>query len=338
MADSLDLIAPDRREAARAALREAFGPRAPRDLRLLKGGVSGAAIYQVRLGERFCVLRLEPRRIPLHHRERGFACMRAAAQAGVAPAVHYADAAAAVAIMDFVEARPLAEHPGGPAGLVRELGGLVARLQAAPLFPPLHDGGDIVAFMLAALGAAGSMAPGLLAAHAEGLARLRAVIPWDPSSLVSSHNDPNPRNMLFDGARVWLVDWELGFRNAPLFDLAILSTELAPTPQLQDVLLAAALGRAPDAPLRARLAVTRLLTRLYYGCVVLESLADARAAPETSLDALTPTEFAAAAAGGALAPGSPEIARAFGKMSLAAFLAGLRDPALDETLSLAAQG
>src|SRR5438876_2484253 len=140
--------------------------------------------------------------------------------------------------------------------------------------------------MLDALTASGLFGPGLLDPHVEGLARLRTALPWDPSSLVSSHNDPNPRNMLYDGVRVWLVDWELAFRNDPLFDIAILGAELAPAADLQDILLAAALGRPPDPPLRARLRVMRVLTRLYYGCVVLESLAGTRAAPETSLDAL----------------------------------------------------
>jgi len=62
--------------------------------------------------------------------------------------------------------------------------------------------------------------------HLEGFETIRAAYPWDASALVSSHNDPNPRNILFDGQRLWLVDWELRFRNDPLTDIAILMQEL----------------------------------------------------------------------------------------------------------------
>jgi aminoglycoside phosphotransferase (APT) family kinase protein len=301
----------------------------------LQGGVSGALIWRVDVGGRAYVLRLEPERIALPHRQRGYACMTAAADAGVAPPVRYADPAAGVAVMDFIDGRPLSEHPGGAAGLVRELGTLIARLRATPLFPPLSDSGDIVATLLAALCGSGLFTPELLDRHTEGLARIRAACPWDPASLVSSHNDPNPRNMLFDGRRVWLVDWELAFRNDPLFDVAILTTELATTAELEDMLVAAAFSRPSDPALQARLVATRLLTRLFYGCIALEALAGPpRAAPEPSLDALTPAGFRHAVAEGRLGTGS-QIAWAFGKMSLAAFIDGLSAPGIDEALALA---
>jgi aminoglycoside phosphotransferase (APT) family kinase protein len=335
MAEGLGLIPAGRRKAAREALAAAFGARPVVGWRLLQGGVSGALIWRVEVGERSYVLRLEPERVALNHRQRGYACMTAAAAVGVAPAVHYADPVAGVAIIDFVEARPLSEHPGGSAGLARALGDLIARIQATPPFPLLTAEADVIAALLANLDASRLLAPGLLDRHAEGLARIRAACPLHPSSFVSSHNDPNPRNMLFDGQRVWLVDWELAFRNDPLFDIAILTTELAATPDLEDLLVAAWAGRPSDPTLRARLAVTRLLTRLFYGCIALEAFAGVpRSAPETSLEALTPAGFRDAVAEGRLAGGS-EIAWAFGKMSLAAFVAGLAAPGFEPALARA---
>jgi hypothetical protein len=181
------------------------------------------------------------------------------------------------------------------------------------------------------------LAPGLLDRHAAQLAAIREACPWDPAAFVSSHNDPNPRNMLFDGARVWLVDWELAFRHDPLFDLAILSLEFAATPEAEDALLAAAFGRAPDGVLRAKLALTRLLARLFYGCIALEAVAGKpRAGPESSLDALTPEAFGQAMAERRIAP--PDVPEAFGKMSLAAFMAGCSSPDFARSLAVAARG
>jgi aminoglycoside phosphotransferase (APT) family kinase protein len=311
-------------------LSKAFGPRALEVVRVLSGGASGALICRIEVAGRAYVLRLEPERIEIRHRERGYAAMCAAAAVGVAPAVRFADPVSGVAVMDFVEARPLSDHPGGTEGLVRELGGLIARVQQTPLFAPLAGPGDVVAGLLQHLANSGLFAPGLLAPHAEALARIRRIRPWAPPTLASSHNDPNPRNMIFDGARVWLVDWELACRNDPLFDLAILTLELATTPALEDVLLTTAFGQTLGPDLKAQLSLVRLLARLFYGCIALDAFADElRERPQTTLDALTPEAFRAAAP--AMSPS--RIAWAFGLMSLRAFIDGLRAPEVRVALS-----
>jgi len=40
---------------------------------------------------------------------------------------------------------------------------------------------------------------------------------------VPSHNDMNPTNVLWDGARAWLVDWDASGLTHPYYDLAVLS-------------------------------------------------------------------------------------------------------------------
>jgi aminoglycoside phosphotransferase (APT) family kinase protein len=318
-----------RAPAAQALAAAGLSPTAP--VVSLKGGVSGAPICCVEAAEGRFLLRLEPDRIALEHRARNAVCMQAAAEAGVAPAVRYSDPGAGVTVMDFIEARPLAEHPGGREAVVRELGELTARIRTGRAFPTPGDGRDPVEMLLASLASSGCFAPGLLDAHAAALARVRAVRSWDPAALAPSHNDPNPRNLISDGRRLWLIDWELACQNDLLFDLAIISTELADTPALQSILLTSAFGQAPDAARIAELGVVRLLTRLFYGCIVLESLSHApRGEPETSLAALTPAEFQAAVATGRLGADRPEAtARAFGMMSLRAFIDGVAAPAFD---------
>lgn len=74
--------------------------------------------------------------------------MRAAAAAGIAPAVLHADGDAGVAITAFVEGRPLDDFPGGPEALARALGSLAARLQAIPAFPAVADYPSVVGDML----------------------------------------------------------------------------------------------------------------------------------------------------------------------------------------------
>jgi len=58
-----------------------------------------------------------------------------------------------------------------------------------------------------------------------------------PVRLVYCHNDLLPANFLDDGERLWLLDWEYGGLNSPLFDLANLASNSRFDPVLEDRLL-----------------------------------------------------------------------------------------------------
>ena len=68
------------------------------------------------------------------------------------------------------------------------------------------------------LRAAGSRMVSSLPKFAEAAERLeRAQVPLP---LVFGHNDLLPTNVMDDGKRLWLIDWEYGGFNSPMFDLA----------------------------------------------------------------------------------------------------------------------
>lgn len=285
---------------------------------------ASAAIYRIEVDGRPWLLRLESlQRDEVRDPHRAYACMRNAAEAGIAPAVLHADAVAGVAIMAFVAGRPLDGFPGGSAALARALGALASRLQATPLFPPVADYPAIVGGMLERLQAT-SLYGSLLDPHRDGFERLREAYPWDESTLVSSHNDPHPGNILFDGERLWLIDWETAYRNDPAVDLAIMTMYRAGTPELQEALLQAWGGRPSDPLLRARVSVMRELAKLFYGCANgLHLTATRPDLVETDLSAPTPAQFSAAIRDGRLVQNSPEAQRIGGKVALRAFLEGV---------------
>lgn len=306
---SLDALPEERRAAVRAALSAAFGTTSITNLTPIVGGVSGASITRFELRGRPYVLRLEPERIVLEHRQRGFVCMTSAAAIGAAPAVHYVDPAAGVSIMDFVATIPLTQYPGGAPALAHALGALMARVRATAPFPFLGAYPDVIATLLSGLGCSGLLAPASLDPLGQALDRIRAVLRWDREALVSSHNDPNPRNILFDGVRLWLNDWELASLNDPLVDLAILTNELADTPELEEALLQGSFGAEPSKAVLDRLAVIRLLVRLFYGCIVLDAFGTApRPHLDPTLVSTTPVGFRSAVSNGRLKSGAPETA------------------------------
>ena len=301
---------------------------------------ASALSYRIEVGSRPYLLRLESsRRDEVRDPHRSYVCMRAAAEAGIAPAVRYADPTAAVAITDFVPHRPMADYLRPSPDLARDLGNLVARLQAIPAFPPVTDYLTVIGSLLGRLLASDLFAPRLLDPHREGFERIREAYPWNGEALVSSHNDLNPANILFDGERLWLIDWETAYRNDPLVDVATLTIFIATSSELEAVLLQSWLGREPDRALRARLALMRILARLFYGCAASLNAAHGpeMVAPETDLSAPTRAQFAEAVEQGRMTNGSPEAQRLIGKMALASFLAGVAAPEFEEALAIVRQ-
>ena len=349
---SIDAIPAASREPARAALRAAFGQAPLVGARKLpSANVSGAAIYRIEIADRSYLLRLEPRG---HDngggggdggadRRRAYRCMAIAAQAGIAPGLRHADAQAGVAIMDFLPSLPLEDFPGGPARRAQALGGLLARLQAAELFPPRLAYPTMLAAMFDRLQQSGLFAPGLLDVHRAGFERIRLTYGWNEATHVSSHGDPHRDNIVFDGARLWLIDWETAARNDPMVDAAILTNYLATTPELENALLLAWLGRVPDALLRARLLLMRQMIRIFYACAALNRYSatmtpGAEHLPVTDLSALSPRQFMAALADGRLVLGAAATHLAGGKVDLARFMAVLATRECQEALAIVTAG
>jgi hypothetical protein len=161
----------------------------------------------------------------------------------------------------------------------------------------------------------------------ERLAQIRETYSWNRADSVSCHNDLVPANILFDGKRLWLIDWESAYRNDPLVDVAIVSDNFARTPELEAALLQAWLGRAPDDALLARFKSVRALTRLYFAGVCFSASALApRVAPDRDISAPKLSEFEHAIGTGRLTPGTPETMHALGKMFLASFSRDVRTP------------
>ena len=324
-----DTLSTEQRENVRSALAAAFGSGAIDAITPITGGASTASTFRLDAGGRRYLLRVEGQPSPLRNPHQ-YVSMRIAAEAGIAPDIHYIDEAARVAVIDFVEQQPLKTYPDGPRALAQALGELLSRVQSTPVFPTFVNYPDIVARLFAHVRRTGLFAAGLLDPHVERLELLREAYDAGLTDLVSSHNDCIPSNILFDGERLWLIDWESAYRNDPLVDVAIVLDSLVHSPELEGVLLQAWLGRAPDEALRARLELVRALTRLYYAGVVLSASAAASwVTGDADLSAPTIAEFRQAIRAGRLKTGTPETKHIMGKMFLSSFLSGADTPWLD---------
>ena len=87
---------------------------------------------------------------------------------------------------------------------------------------------------------------------------LDAPIPDDGRAPVLSHNDPNPTNMVFDGTRLVLLDWDAAGPMHPFYDLAAVAVFL----RFDDGIVRRLLSAYTGAPVAEVPEVFRALRRL----------------------------------------------------------------------------
>ena len=217
----------------------------------VEGGISNANFKVVDRG-RTCFVRIGGD-AEVHGVLRRFelASSRAAHAAGVSPDVLHAEPDALV--FDFLGGRTLRAED------VREpvmLGRIVRLVKRAHEEIPKHYRGVARAFwvfqVLRDYGRrlieeghrlSGDI-PRLMAAAEDLEARL------GPAPTVFAHHDLLAANLIDDGRRLWLVDWEYGAFGSPMFDLANLASNNQLPADLEDHLLGLYFGRPPDASLR----------------------------------------------------------------------------------------
>jgi thiamine kinase-like enzyme len=230
---------------------------------ILSGGLSNRN-FVVRDGGDAYVVRLVGGDDPAHSivRAREIAVSQAAHRAGIAPELVHAEPG--LLVLRLIEGHTLTATEVAAPAMLRRIAALLQRCHGevaahlrgpAPCFWVFHALRDYLA-ALAGHGVA-----------AERIERLRRVVAAleaavGPTRLALTHNDLMPGNLIDDGARLWLIDWEYAGFGAPLFDLASLAVDNALDEAAQETLLAAYFRRAPRATLRRRYAAMRIAAAL----------------------------------------------------------------------------
>lgn len=167
------------------------------------------------------------RDIPVHQimRFNEIAAGKAASAAGLSPEILFHDSG--ILVMDYVPGYAL------EAEQIRDeqrLGRIIELIKKCHNDVPRHLRGASVVFWIfhivrdyaATLTEGGSQHLGLLPHFLQTAQILEnAAGPFD---IVFGHNDLLPANILDDGDRLWLIDWEYGGFNTPLFDLGGLAS------------------------------------------------------------------------------------------------------------------
>jgi thiamine kinase-like enzyme len=259
-----DCMIPEEKSApVTRGLREAFGVTEFEDIRKLTKGLSSALVFRIIVRGSPYLLRIITRTDAVNDPTRQFRCMKAGAEAGLAPRVWYASIEDRISITDFVEATPFPVTDA----LVRIPRTLRALHALAP-FSPLMNYATLDGF-IRRFQAANILPKGETEEVLDGYAQVAAVYPYQDQDMVSSHSDLKPENILFDGQRVWLVDWEAAFLNDRYFDLAVVANFLVASDAEERAYLHEYFGQPPDEYQLARFFLMRQVMHMFYAAIFL---------------------------------------------------------------------
>jgi thiamine kinase-like enzyme len=210
------------------------------DPKPLTGGITnrnfvvedGGRKYVVRVGDD----------IPVHQimRFNELSASRAAHAAGISPAVVHAGKGALV--IAHIDGKTFDEADVAHQANLERILPLVKRAHReipkylrgpALIFWVFHVLRDYSASLRDGNSRHGAMLPTLL----ETAAKLETAV--GSIDLVYGHNDLLPANFIDDGERIWLIDWDYGGFNSPLFDLGGLASNNGLTPAQEEWMLEA---------------------------------------------------------------------------------------------------
>lgn len=224
--------------------------RSPVDPRPLKGGITNTNFAVEHEGARYFVRVGDD--IPLHQvmRFNERAASQAAFAAGLSPELLYSEPG--VLLFRYIEGRALSPaEVRSPANLGR----IVELVRRVHVTMPEHLRGPALIFWV--FHVIRDYAHTLRAGRSRHEARLQGLIDCAAGleaetgavTVVYGHNDLLAGNIMDDGARLWLIDWDYAGFNTPLFDLANLASNNELGPEQERFVLERYFGAPPSAAL-----------------------------------------------------------------------------------------
>ena len=291
---------------------------AVRSVEAIQVGLSGAEVHGVSTDTGDFVLRI----VPILDRDlwaRELVVRRLTSDAGIAPALEWVDETRGATLMQRIGGRGFTSALADPAERARALESVarvLAKLHALPgegLVPA-----DPIAFARRTWRVQ-SGRPGFPAWAEPAVAHLERAEPLlaEDGRRTPSHNDLNPANVLWDGERAWLVDWEQSGLTHPYYDVAALSTMLIMNEEAGLSLLTVQEG-APLSPAEAETFVAlRHVAMVFYGTIFFSLASDLSARVPSAIDDVpSMAEFYARLGSGALSLRTPDGQAVFGAVML----------------------
>ena len=241
------------------ALQTTFGTSEYEQITQLTAGLSTALIFRIVVLGKPYLLRVNTRTDMMGDLTHQINCLKMPVEAALAPKLLYASIEDRILITDFIDAKPF---PLAQARL--KMPGLLRRLHGLPPFPnrinylETMDGG-VRKFRDAKI-LPESMTSEIFCQYEKIL----DVYPNIKEEWVPCHNDCKPENIIYDGVRPWLVDWEAAFPNDRYADLAVVGNFVVTNDEEEKQYLTEYFGKEADEYQHARFFLMSQLMHVFY--------------------------------------------------------------------------
>lgn len=236
----------------------------------ISNGMSGATVYSVEtIQGHFVLRRFHGAR---EEWQRSIAIQRLVAEHGIAPALLHVDEDNQTTVSQKIIGVSFAGAMTDPASrqaALHSLTTILSKLHALPYSNPVARNFGVAS---QETWTKQSQRPGFVTWAASLEAQLHSCIQimTQDGRLALCHGDLNPANILWDGSRVWLVDWDMADLSHPYLDLASITNFLS----LTNDTTVALLGQQEQTQINEQQQITfnacRNFARITYGCVFLE--------------------------------------------------------------------
>ncbi|PWV47672.1 choline kinase family protein [Chitinophaga sp. S165] len=325
-------IPADLTAAVETALQRTFDTDAV-DIAPLAGGLSASPVFKVTADGKTYVLKLD------RSANKGAslaANLKLAADAGIAPPLYYQDTENGVSISGFIDNKPV-RGVFGPEKLTSEL---AATIRAIHAIPHTDAGNDLLTTIDALI--AGFRQSNMLSGPVfdECFGNFEAVkdkYPWNDAEKVFSHNDLNPSNVLSDGEKIWIIDWDVSYVNDRYIDLANAANFFLHTEAQEKLFLDTYFGRPANDYQTARFHVMRQVGRIIYSMLMLQLAAQSKPKDyvhDQEMEGITLRDFGAMMGTGQISLATYEGQLMYGKALLNEAVHQMRSPRFTASLAL----
>jgi thiamine kinase-like enzyme len=293
----MSLIPSSHITAVEAALMQVFNTTTIEDISLLAGGLSTSPVYKIVVHNKPYVLKLSENGVP-------------AATAGIAPPLHYQDKG--ISISSFIDNKPI-RAVFAPDKLIRELAGTIKAIHAIPCNASGSNLQATIDGMIEKFRQNNILSGPTFDECFKQYETIKSKYPWNDTDKVFSHNDLNPGNILCDGERIWIIDWDVAFLNDRYIDLANVANFFVHTEEQEKAFLDIYFDHLTDDYKTARFYIMRQVCRIIYAMLMFDLAARNKTIHNQDMEGISLREFGALMGAGKLSLATYDGQLMFGK-------------------------
>jgi hypothetical protein len=247
--------------AVETALQETFGTSNVANISPLTGGLSACPVFKIIVNDQPYVLKLD--------KSSSATNLKLAADAGIAPQLYYHDTVNGISISGFVNNTPV-RTVFGPERLPQELAATIRAIHNVPYQAESNDLRATIDGMIAGFRNSNMLSGPVFDECFSNYDTIRNKYPWNDQEQVFSHNDLNPSNVLCDGERIWIVDWDVSYLNDRYIDLANAANFFVHTEEQERAFLSTYFDGPADDYKTARFYIMRQVGRIIYAMLMFQ--------------------------------------------------------------------